>query len=482
MMLVFITFMIYLPERGLNLSRTVLLISSISMANIILLNEFKLHNLAKQLVCWLPPIYVLFSVILDKMLQPDVITLKEFVYYRFFVMTGAVFPFLIYKLKEWRWILLALLPSFVVTVFGERLHHYFGVGMTEFHLYEPEQNIFDVLVAIAYISLTWFILNLRYVSDKFEEKAQIQQRDLQGNLEKLNLLNQKIRHQNSEIRMQTEDLQRKNQELSKAQRLIEKQRKQLEERNKNLSRQIYETSLNIDHANEQLALQNNELQQFSFTISHKLRSPLVTLKGLLNLIDTNNFDSQNLELFNYIQNTLHKMEFLFKDLNEIISLRNDLYQQKEFINLDEELDNIRNLFYEDISKLNISLYFHTNGTSSIYTNRQKFSSILYNLISNSIKFRSDIRKPEIKVRFSDKDEFFVIKVEDNGLGIDLDKFGDKVFGLFQRFHPQIDGKGLGLYLVRTQAESLGGYVNLDSKPLEYTQVEVFLKKERPIHV
>ena len=270
--------------------------------------------------------------------------------------------------------------------------------------------------------------------------------------------------------------------MSKAHELIEEQRQQLEERNKNLSKQIYETSVNIDHANEQLALQNNELQQFSFTISHKLRSPLVTLKGLLNLVDKKNFDVQNLELFNYIQNTLHKMEFLFKDLNEIISLRNDLYQQKEFINLDEELDNIRDLFYEDISKLNIELDFHTHGTSTIYTNRQKFSSILYNLISNAIKFRSDTRKPEIKVGFDDNDKYFMITVTDNGLGINLDKFGDKVFGLFQRFHPQIDGKGLGLYLVRTQAESLGGFVKLNSKQGEFTHVEVYLKKEKPMHV
>ena len=482
MLLVFLTFLISIPGRGLNLSRTILIISSVSMGNVILLNEFKFHNLAKQLVCWLPPLYVLFATILDKMLQPDNITLKEFVYYRFFTMTGAVFPFLIYKLKEWKWILMGLIPSFVVTVFGEQIHRYFGVGMADFHFYEPEQRIYDVLIAIAYFSLTWFIINLRYVSDKFEEKSIIQRDELQANLEKLNDLNKKISHQNQEIIKQSEVLQRKNRELSEAHKLIEKQRIQLQKRNESLSQQIQETSISIDHANEQLALQNNELQQFSFTISHKLRSPLVTLKGLLNLVDKGNFDQKNLELFNYIENTLHKMEYLFLDLNEIISLRSDLYQQKEFINLDEELTDIKNLFYEDLIKLNIDFSIQTNGVSSIYTNKQKFNSILYNLISNAIKFRSETRKPVISVGIEESDKHFVITVEDNGMGIDLKKFGNKMFSLFQRFHPKIDGKGLGLYLVRTQAESLGGHVHIESQPDEFTRVVVFLKKETPVHV
>lgn len=477
LLLLIITFFIASPGKGWNFTRLTLLFMSISLSCVIFFNHLKYYNVAKQLICWLPVVFALIIVIVDKAIQPESITLKEFVFYRFLVLVTAVFPFLIYPIKSWRWILLSLIPSFVVTVFGERIHSFFGVGMTDFHIYEPEQTIMDIMIAISYVSLVGFIINLRLVSDNFERKAEIQRRELSGNIKELNSLNTQISSQNIEIMAQSDDLKNKNGELLEAHKFIDYQREQLEEQNRNLENQIKEKAYHIIKANDQLALQNNELQQFSFTISHKLRSPVVTLKGLLNLVNKKRFDESNHEVFNYIEHTLNSMEFMFSDLNDVISLREDLYQQKEYIQLNEEIDTLRNQFYADLMKLNIKLVFDFGSVKKIYSNRQKFTSILYNLISNSIKYRSNERDPKIEIVFGQNNDYYIISVMDNGLGIDLKKHGSKVFQLFQRFHPHIDGKGLGLYLVKSQSESLGGHVTIDSKLDKFTNIQVFLKKE-----
>jgi hypothetical protein len=89
-------------------------------------------------------------------------------------------------------------------------------------------------------------------------------------------------------------------------------------------------------------------------------------------------------------------------------------------------------------------------------------SILYNLISNGIKYRSPERKPVIHITSSSNDQWVKIVVEDNGLGIDMEAFGSKLFGLYKRFHTHTEGRGLGLFLVKLQVEALEGTIEVES--------------------
>lgn len=90
-------------------------------------------------------------------------------------------------------------------------------------------------------------------------------------------------------------------------------------------------------------------------------------------------------------------------------------------------------------------------------------SILYNLIYNGIKYCRDDVKSTIQIHSYKKRNRVYIEVEDNGIGIDLDRFGKKIFGLYQRFHDHVNGKGIGLYLVKTQVEALQGKISIDSE-------------------
>ncbi|PZR30514.1 MAG: two-component sensor histidine kinase, partial [Azospira oryzae] len=105
------------------------------------------------------------------------------------------------------------------------------------------------------------------------------------------------------------------------------------------------------------------------------------------------------------------------------------------------------------------------------------NSILYNLISNAIRYRSIERTPVVKVSSHEDGEYYFIDVEDNGLGIDLNQNKDNLFKLYKRFHFHVEGKGLGLYLVKTQIESLGGQIEVTSKVNEGTTFKVVLPQE-----
>ena len=90
-------------------------------------------------------------------------------------------------------------------------------------------------------------------------------------------------------------------------------------------------------------------------------------------------------------------------------------------------------------------------------------SIFYNLISNSIKYRRKDVQPVIIITSKMHERELELVFKDNGLGIDLDKRGDQVFGLYKRFHTFVEGKGMGLYLVKTQVETLGGVIGVKSE-------------------
>ncbi|CAN0510170.1 unnamed protein product, partial [Phaeothamnion confervicola] len=110
-----------------------------------------------------------------------------------------------------------------------------------------------------------------------------------------------------------------------------------------------------------------------------------------------------------------------------------------------------------------------------YTVRPILNSILYNLISNAIKYKSPQRGLELSVKTYKRDNFVVLEIRDNGMGMNLDSYGKDLFGLYKRFHSHIEGRGLGLYLVKSQVESLGGKIEIESQLNVGTTFFVYFK-------
>jgi two-component sensor histidine kinase len=194
---------------------------------------------------------------------------------------------------------------------------------------------------------------------------------------------------------------------------------------------------------------------------------------LISLIDSRNLNDANTEIYNYVKTSVNRLDHIVSDLGKIIDIRNDIYQIREKIDLQEEVNAITHVLKKEIDAYNVRIETDFSGCTEIFSVRPMVHSILYNLISNAIKYKAPDRRPEIKIT-ANCDSHYVIAVTDNGLGIDLENHKQNLFKLYKRFHYHTEGKGLGLYLVKLQAESLGGSVNVISEINKQTTFTVQL--------
>jgi signal transduction histidine kinase len=145
----------------------------------------------------------------------------------------------------------------------------------------------------------------------------------------------------------------------------------------------------------------------------------------------------------------------------------------EAVSLEQELRLIRESLNAFILQNQVDLQVDIRCTE-IVSIKAYINSILYNLLSNAIQYRSPDRQPLIKVTFSATDQDTILEVKDNGLGLDLARYEGDIFKLYKRFHTHTQGKGLGLYLVKQQVEKLNGRIEVESTPQVGSTFRVFL--------
>lgn len=228
--------------------------------------------------------------------------------------------------------------------------------------------------------------------------------------------------------------------------------------------------------NEELLSHNQQLNQFSYVISHNLRGPIVTLLGLINVIEEYN-DDEGLkeEMFAHIKKTALNLDTVIKDLNLLLSQNTEEAQMKATVSLEDELKLVKELLRSQINEANAALIHDFREVPVLYSVTSYIRSIFINLISNSLKYRRMDEPLYIYVRSAKKtNERIELVFEDNGLGIDLETNGHKIFGMYKRFHDHVEGRGLGLHLVKNQVEMLNGAIEVESVVNVGTRFRVIL--------
>ncbi|MCK8141720.1 PAS domain S-box protein [Flavobacterium sp. I-SCBP12n] len=214
----------------------------------------------------------------------------------------------------------------------------------------------------------------------------------------------------------------------------------------------------------ELTQNNKDLKQFSYITSHNLRAPLSNLIGLLNLIEDIPIENQELnEILMGFNKSTHLLNDTINDLVKVIIIKDKPSIQKEEVLLKEVFENVFSQlnFQIELHKPTIKLDFEKAKT--IHANKAYIESILLNLMTNSIKYKSENRKLKIAITSNQIDNTVILTFKDNGIGIDLVRNRAKVFGLYQRFHNYPDSKGLGLYLAKSQVETMGGTIDIESE-------------------
>ncbi|HEY4322894.1 MAG TPA: PAS domain S-box protein [Mucilaginibacter sp.] len=209
---------------------------------------------------------------------------------------------------------------------------------------------------------------------------------------------------------------------------------------------------------------NENLEQFSYIISHNLRGPVTSIIGLAGLLNDDSLDKEEIAVFpKQLMASVMQIDEVIKDLNKVLQVKGVISETKETVDLLTLVENIQISLNYLNQKRNVKIITDFSEAKEFVTLRSYLYSIFYNLITNSIKYHQPGLPPLIEIKSKKCDGKFVIKFQDNGMGIDLSKKADQVFGLYKRFHFHVEGKGIGLFMVKTQVETLGGKISVASE-------------------
>jgi len=214
---------------------------------------------------------------------------------------------------------------------------------------------------------------------------------------------------------------------------------------------------------DDLYRQNKELHQFAYIVSHNMRSPVANIVGLANLLELFKDDPETqAQTLLELKKSVNNLDTVIKDLSYILTINNANKELlKEPVNFQDLLQQVLIDLQPQILVTDADIMIPAKALM-LRTNRAYIHSIFYNLISNAIKYRSH-QTPYIKIDFYPTEEHMVIYVADNGKGIDLKKHSHDLFKPYKRFDFKVEGKGLGLFLVKSHVEALGGHLNLKSE-------------------
>lgn len=216
---------------------------------------------------------------------------------------------------------------------------------------------------------------------------------------------------------------------------------------------------------------NKDLEQFAYIVSHNLRAPVANIMGFAEELKDLTYGEEERNLFtSELASSVTKLDGVIKDLNHILQVKREVSEMKEAVTFSQMLHDIQNSIKNMIVNEQVVIQTDFSSIDQMQTTKSYLYSIFYNLLTNSIKYRRPGIAPLITITSQKVGDNVTIRFKDNGLGIDLEKKGEQVFGMYKRFHTHAaEGKGMGLYMTKTQVEAIGGKISLTSKVNEGTE-------------
>ena len=233
------------------------------------------------------------------------------------------------------------------------------------------------------------------------------------------------------------------------------ERKKSEER-------LIQSKRSLETVAGKLQEQNRQLDEFAHIISHNLRSPVGNIQALIKLLDDNSTIDDYKMILDKIKNVSKNLSETMNDLMDTMKVKENTSIERLELKFKEVLDKVVQSLEGDLIQAEASVTFDFNDATMLYYPKAYLESIFQNLLTNALKYRSRERRPLIHFETRKTEHSVELRVSDNGLGIDMEKFGDKLFGLHKTFHYHDEARGVGLFLIKTQVEAMGGSITAES--------------------
>jgi signal transduction histidine kinase len=220
--------------------------------------------------------------------------------------------------------------------------------------------------------------------------------------------------------------------------------------------------LNLQNSLDIIASQNSQLFNFAHIVSHQLRSHSSNLSLVSQLLKEARSSEDKLDLILNVENISENLELAIKQLNEIVTRPNVLQKEKQSVQFKDALDVVIASTSSLIKRENAEIIAEFEKLNEINYISEYLESILLNLITNAIKYKHRGRRPVIYIQTYSENGNNYLEVSDNGMGIDLDEYGDKMFGMYKTFHRHPEANGIGLFITKNQVETMGGSISVTS--------------------
>ena len=221
--------------------------------------------------------------------------------------------------------------------------------------------------------------------------------------------------------------------------------------------------------------QNKRLLNFSYIVSHNLRSHTSNIASIVALIESSETDEEREEMMELLKTVSSSLNETMLHLNEVINIRTNIALVSEPLFLEQYITTVKNVLSEQISSNEVTILTDIPEGAMINYNPAYLESILYNIISNSIRYKHHLRTPIIKISLLEENGKKVLQISDNGIGIDLVKNADKIFGMYKTFTNHSDSKGIGLFITKNQIDAMGGNITVDSEPNIGTTFKIYIQ-------
>ena len=224
---------------------------------------------------------------------------------------------------------------------------------------------------------------------------------------------------------------------------------------KSLERELF-------RSNEIIGQQNKQLLNFANIISHNLNTYAFNLAAILDFYAAAGSEDEKNQLFSHLRNISNGFSSTIENLKEIVCIQNNGGIKYSWVNLHGVVTKCKDVLINQL-KRNDGLVFNlVDSKMKLWANAAYMDSIIMNFLTNAVKYSHPDRRPEITITASTRNRELILNIADNGLGIDLEKNGRNLFGMYKTFHGNKDAQGIGLFITKFQIEALGGRVEVDS--------------------
>ncbi len=242
------------------------------------------------------------------------------------------------------------------------------------------------------------------------------------------------------------------------------------------NKELEEAYRNVEIINNKLKNSKDVLETFVYAAAHDLRSPVVNLKSLLTFIHKTKDINKKFELFARFEEAVHRLDNTISGLGEIIEMQEADNSTAKVIYFQDILDQILAEYSHKVIATDAKIDASFESCPSIIYLESYLTSIMTNMVTNALKYHKEGQSPQLFIRAEKEGDMVILTFRDEGIGMDLERYGKNLFKPFKRFTTQAEGKGIGLHIIKSMMEKNGGRIELDSELGRGTTFRCYLRE------